>query len=246
MSLARRFQNGLLGRAPRGTAGATGATGATGPQGPPGIGSIIAAGVAQGSTAVLPGVAGRNVPLASSFTLVNAHSATIVDNTNGPLVWQCPTALAVDGLSVAEVATPAPASNDFVYTVHANFFGIPGTVPLLGFSDGTKYDVAIFGMMNSGGIPFYGLQTWNTTGSNASNSTRTLGNVANPLWFRFSWIRGTTTRKIEISFDGFTWFVISTTNTPFLTPSQFVIGANINIGSAVVPVGVSIDYLVQS
>jgi len=209
-------------------------------------GAIIAQGTTASSPAVFPFTVLRNVPLASSFTLVNTNSATISDNTNGPLVWQCNHAgIGSNTLTIAQKATPNAATTDFTYTVHAIFNGSSSTtqaLPCIGFSDGTKYDLVLI----AGGSAALFTQTWNTVTSNASSTQVNLFATVRDLWFKVIWLHATTTRTLQISTDGFTFYTINTTNAPFLTPSQFVIGANISSNSSTVPVTISIDYLVQT
>lgn len=199
---------------------------------------IIASGQTLGAVAVLPFAVGSNVPAAAEFTLVNAHSATIADNSNGPLVWQCNSGgLGSNTLTMA--VTPVPAGN-WTYTIHARGWGGAGNGVDVGLSDGTKFD-----LVNWGGTAI-GLQTWNTTTSNASAAGTYTGPMPDGLWLRASWNAGTTTRTFSVSPDGFTWYVISQTNTPFLTPTEFCFGGNISANNSTYPMTISIDYLVQT
>lgn len=228
-----------------GKRGKTGPAGPTGPTGPAGGGSsLIANGVTLGATAVVPQIVGRNVPAAASFTFTNQLSATLSDNTNGPLVWNNNHS-SIGTNSVSYVGTATPGSGAYTYTCHFAFWGGAASSNSngidIGFGDGTKLDVINF---QTGG---YSAQTWNNATSNASSNAIFTGAITPfSIWFRASYTPATTTRVFSVSPDGFTWYVVSTTATPFLTPSQFIFGANISANNSTTPITLSIDYLVQT
>ena len=220
-----------------GPTGATGATGATGPTGPAGD-SILAAPNAT-ATGNIPLSVGLDRLAGSAFSFVNQHSATLTDNANGPLVWVCPTATVSNTLSL--VSTPTPVSGAWTYTLHASCLTQASSLCPIGVTDGTK--VMVIAKSNAS----VQVEEWNSvTSFSTFVYNESFGQLPDPFWYRVAYDPGTTTLSFSVSNDGYTWTVLNTTTSPFLTPSGMVFGANISANASIAPATISVDYLVQS
>lgn len=211
-----------------------------------GITSIIGAGntTITGATVKLPREVQLNVPAAAGFTLVNQNAATLVDNTNGPLVWTVGNT-ASGNVSGASKAAPV---GSWTYTVQADVISQDNSgsdqIHICGVTDGTKLQSICISSDQQMRI-----MAWNSpTSFNSAPVAKTLSKFGQPLWFRVSWNSGTTTLTYQWSPNGFTWITILTQSGGglFLTPTAFFFGANITGNDAVTPTLISFNSLIQT
>jgi hypothetical protein len=205
-----------------------------------GSSGITASGV-TGQTDI-PFAVGQNVPLSSGFSFVNQNSATLTNNTNGPLVWQCPTA--VSG-TLSLFTKSFTGSSPHVWTAHAKVsMQASGNcqVAVVGVTDGTKYSLLCLSGDNQMRV-----MDWNTSTSfNTTQASATFGSMPDEIWVRVTWTVGTTTLLWQWSPDGFTWNTFYSTSSPTLTPTGWAGGANLTSNLAAMPDTISYDYCVMN
>jgi hypothetical protein len=214
-----------------------------------GIATIIAGGVSITSSPIFPALVGQDVPDATGFDFVNQSDATLVNVTNGPLVFQTANNPSSNLLRFAEKVVP---SGSWTLTAHVRtFLTAANNTIMLGLNDGTK---AIFLGVGCGNTdsPVNPLaifvQHWN--GYNSASGSGTPGGpvyvtLPGDLWLRIVYGSATPSLTYEYSPDGFTWVELySESGSLFLTPANFFIGTdpNGNIG-ATAPFIISADYL---
>jgi len=212
-----------------------------------GVSNVVAGCITNtGATLTLPGappLQSSTLPAAAGFSFVNQNSATLTDHTNGPLTWICTTTLGSDQISAVHKAVPAGS-----WTLTANIQGFVTNVngANFGIDDGTK--VKFFQLGDNGGAVQLVIQHWNSYTSSTGSGQDAGGivsiNLPNPIWLRIIYNSVTPSLTWQYSIDGFNWFTMETeSGSLFLTPTNYMFGADINHASAAAPCYVGINYL---